>query len=171
MIRKKINTIPWGKSIIVIVGLLFLLFLMMSAVLFPDVIAIALLVFSLAFVLMFLHFLSNKYWNVVEISEDGVFHGKDMYKWKDVFITVKCKNPSFDRNSYDLYAFFDDHFLSDAEVDSKTVKRKGFYFILTISRTEWLLSNYHNRVKMLNENTYRGNATIINTINKHNSNL
>ena len=168
MNSKKINTVPNGVGIVVIIWLEIFLTLLVGLSLLPKIEAIGVFGFTLMFGVALMHYLALKHWNFIEISRDGVRHRKESYIWENVFITVKCCNPKFARNNFDYYAYFDDHFLTDTEIDSKSVKKKGFYIILTSKRVDLLLPNYQKEVNILNESTFRENAKITNKIKLHN---
>jgi len=172
MKNKKINTIPNGRGIIAIMVFLFLLFFLTGLVLLPDIKgSMGLFAFSIFFLLGSIHFIANQHWNLIEVTSDGVCHKQERYRWEDVCITVTCRKPTFSRNAFEYYAFFDDHFLTDEETTSKVIKRKGFYLILNKKRLDLLLSNYPNMLRLLNENHYRGNAYITNQIQMHNESV
>lgn len=168
MKSKKVNTVPNGVGIIVVICLEILLILLIGLFLLPKIESVGIFCFAIVAGVALIHYISLKHWNFIEISTDGVFHQKENYTWKDVFITVKCSNPNFARNSFDYYAFFDNHFLTNEEVESKWIKRKGFYIILTSKRIELLLQNYQKEIKVLNVSMYRGNEDITNQIKQHN---
>ena len=115
--------------------------------------------------------MANQHWNFIEVSGEGVCHKRERYRWEDVRITVTCRKPTFSRNAFEYYAFFDDHFLSDEETASKAIKRKGFFLILNKKRLDLLLSNYPSKIRLLNENHDRGNAYITNQIQMHNESV
>ena len=57
---------------------------------------------------------------------------------------------TFLRKNYDIYFFFDDHYLTEKEVRSRTIRRKGFYIILNYERTYYILSRYAKKIELLN---------------------
>ncbi len=168
MKSKKVNTIPGGVAIIVVIGFDILLTLVLGLILLPKIESIGLFIFTLIFLVALVRFLANRYWNFILVSKEGVCHGQDCYSWGDVFVTVKCRKPNFERNSFDYYAFFDDHFLTQEEAESKLIKKKGFYLVLTRKRVTWLLFNYNKKIIILNESAYRRNKDIITQIKSHN---
>ena len=134
MNSKKINTVPNGTILIITIVFEIILTLMIGLSLLPEIEAIGVFSFTLMFCITLIYYLILKHWNFIEVSKEGISHRQDRYNWGNVFITVKCSSPIFSRKSFDYYAFFDDHFLTDEEIASKVIKRKGFYMILTEKR-------------------------------------
>lgn len=169
MKSKKINTVPNGAGIVVIIWCEIILTLLIGLSLLPQIEAIGLFCFTLMFGGALIHYLTLKHWNFIALSKNGIRHRKEEYIWEDVFITVKCCNPHFARKSFDYFAFFDNHFLTDEEIGSKLIQRKGFYMILTSQRIDLLLSNYQKEIKFLNTSMYRRNKDITTKIKLHNA--
>ena len=171
MKRKRINTIPNGTVVVWILVFEILLTSIMGISLLPAVEAIGLFAFSLFFILSLLHYIKNKHWNFIEETESGICHGKENYSWESVCITVMYRRPNFLRNAYEYYVYFDDHYLSKDEIDSKLVKDKGFYIILTPNRMKWLTRRYHKEIKIVEECPYNISKEITEQIRLHNQNL
>lgn len=163
---KKINTVPNGTIIIMVMWFEIFFTFLIGLFLLPRMEAIGVFFLTLICFVILLNYLSRKHWNFIEASEEGVSHHRESYNWEDVCITVKCHNGG---KTADYYAFFDDHFLTDKEVDSKLIKRKGFYMILTSKRVTLLLSNYQKEIKFLNESPYRAHKNITTQIKLHNA--
>ena len=168
MKTKKINTVPNGVVIVVIIVFEIFLTLVLGIALLPAVEALGLFAFSFVFLVSLVHYITHKYCNFIDVSDSVICHGRNSYNWENVFITVEYAKPNFLRNSFDYYVFFDDHYLAKAEVNSKSLKRKGFYLILTRKRTKWLLSSYQKEIKILDESPYPRSQDIITQIKLHN---
>ena len=168
MKAKKLNTIPNGLVVVIIIVFEILLTLVLGIALLPAIEALGLFAFSFVFLVSLIHYITHKYCNFIEVSNGFICHKEDSYTWENVFITVQSTKPNFLRNSFDYYVFFDDHYLTQEEANSKFIKRKGFYLMLTRKRTNWLLSYYQKNLKILDESTYGRNKDIITRIKLHN---
>ena len=151
MKAKKINTVPNGVAIIVVIAFEILLCLVLGIALLPAVEAIGVFSFSFFCLVMLLDHIRHKHYNFIEVSDRGLCHGNDSYSWKDVCITVGYDAPNMCRNYYVYCVFFDDHYLTQKECESRSIKRKGFYLILNRKRMNWLLSSYQKKIKTFDE--------------------
>lgn len=168
MKAQKLNTVPNGIAIIVVVGCEVFLTLILGITLLPAVEAMGLFAFSFIFLMCLIQYITHKYCNFIEISDKIVCHGSDSYSWENVFITIGFSKPNFLRKSFDYYAFFDDHYLAKEEINSQSLKRKGFYLILNSKRTKLLLSYSQKAIKIFEEAQYYRNKNIITQIKTHN---
>lgn len=166
---KRMNTIPYGMFIVILIAICFGLTFLLGLFFLPNAESIGFFMFSLIFFIAFVDYISKKHWNIVTVSTDRISHGKFDYCWDEVFITLKQAKPTFARNSLDLYVFFDDHYLSPEETESKAIKRKGFYLVLTYERAKFLLPFYQKRIRVLNQSVYQRNEKIMALIESHNS--
>lgn len=161
---KKINTIPNGRIIIFTIAFEILLTFLLGVMLLPSITAVGLFAFSLVFSMIMIYYLKHKYWNFIEMSKKIVCHNNQSYDWDDVYITVTYSKPNIARNSFDYYVYFDDHYLSEEEIESKSIKSKGFYMMLTEKRTELLLGFEPKKIKILKESPYSRNKIILQKI-------
>ena len=77
--------------------------------------------------------------------------------------------PRFDRNAYDYYFYFSDHYLSKDEIESEKLLQKGFYMILTVRRIEYIYFLYRKEVRILEEAPdRRANYWILEPVKMHN---
>ena len=169
MKTKRFNTVPNGKAIVITMFCEFVSFVIISIPLFPKAEAFGILAFSLILLIAMFDYISKKYWNFIDVTEDYVSHNRDRYSWEDVYLTVRCKPPTFERNSYEYYVFFDDHYLTEKECNSKAVKRRGFYLILTMKRAALLFELYPKKIILLNESPYHRSQKLTDFIKQHNS--
>lgn len=85
-----------------------------------------------------------------------------------MYITLYCQGPTFLRRNYDVYIYFDDHYLTEKEVHSFAIKKKGFYIILNGERTQYVLSHYSKSVRVLNNYALVDRDVVMSMISKHN---
>lgn len=169
MKTKRFNTVPNGTVIVITYFCLFILFVIVSIPLFPKAEAFGILAFSLIPLIATLDHISKKHWNFIDVSENHVSHNGKQYSWETVYITIKCHEPTFARNAFEYYVYFDDHYLTEEECDSKAVKKRGFYMILTMKRAAFLFQLYEKRINVLNESPYHRSKKITEFIRQHNS--
>ncbi|MBQ8288381.1 MAG: hypothetical protein IJX76_06375 [Clostridia bacterium] len=124
MKTKRFNTVPNGMAIVITMFCLFILFVIVSIPLFPKAEAFGLLAFSLIFLIAMADLIAKKYWNFIDVAEDHVSHNGKQYSWENVYITIKCHQPTFARNAFEYYVCFDDHYLTEEECDSKAMKKE-----------------------------------------------
>lgn len=151
MKTKKINTVPYGVAAIVIIVLGFLLFWIVGIALLPAIEAMGLFAFSFLFLVALAIYIRYKHCNFIEVTESGLCHGKDSYSWEDICITIGYSEPNLCRSFFAYCVFFDDHYLTEEECTSNSIKRKGFYLILNRKRINWLLSTYQKRIKIFDK--------------------
>ena len=165
---KKINTVPYGRVVIIVMYCEIILMLLLSIPLFPRKEAYGLIAFSAIFIPSIIDLTSKKYWNYIEVTKDYVCHNDKKHSWETVCITIKCNEPTFARNSYEYYVFFDDHYLTEEECNSKSVKKSGFFLILTMKRAIMLFQLYPKKINVLNESPYYRSNKITEYIRQHN---
>lgn len=163
---KKINTIPNGNIIVLILSINVLMMWIIGILLFPKPESIALLLSSLIFVLAIIDYISNNHLNYVYFSSEKIWNKNEKLKWNNVFITMKDSRPKFSRNSYEYYIYFSDHYLTMEEIKLKKVKRNGLYLVLTKKRAEYLFSFYKKKVRILSESPLSKN--ILEIVKNHN---
>lgn len=146
---KKINTIPNGQFIIFTMFIMLILTLVIGIVLIPSRESIGAFVFSMIFVLAIINYISTKHLNYIYFSSEEIRHKKEKFQWENVFITMKHSKPKFSRNSFDYYIYFSNHYLTEEEIKSKEIKKKGLYLVLTKKRAEYILPHYQKEVKIL----------------------
>lgn len=169
---KKLNTVPHGSAVIVTLyietAVCFICFLFML----PKKEAWYVFTFFLAFALSALYFISKKYLNFLYISNDMILYKNEKLKWEDAYITMSYMRPRVDRNAYDYYFYFSDHYLSKDEIESQNLLQKGFYIILTVKRIEYICSLYRKEVRILEEAPYRRvNHWLLEPVKTHNSKI
>lgn len=168
MKAKKINTVPNGMGMVIIILFEIFLTLILGVVLLPKPESVGMFAFSLIFLIALADYINKKHWNFIYVFEDRICHGHEEYKWQDVYVTVKVSKPTFARNSYDHYIYFDDHYLTKEECESRAIRKKGFFMILTYKRAEWLFQLYQKRIKILNESPYRRSKKMMDQIKEYN---
>lgn len=168
MKSKKMNTVPNGIGVIIVLAFAIRTIFLMGIVLLPSLEAIGLFLISGTLLVSLIQFINNNYCNFIDVSTESIRHKMDSYSWENVCITIGYTKPNFLRNAYVHWAFFDDHYLTKEEINSKSLKRKGFYLELTRKRTKWLLSTYKKPIIILEEAPYYRNKDIITQIRLHN---
>ena len=88
--------------------------------------------------------------NYIYLSAKGLYFKEKKYDWANVYVTMNCPGPSLLKNTYENVVYFDDHYLSNEEVSSRAVRRKGLYMELNEERAFYLLSFYNKRVQIIN---------------------
>jgi hypothetical protein len=123
---------------------------------------------TLFFIFPLLYFYSDKYWNHIYVSDKEVQHKTTVYKWEDVYMTLTYLPPNFGRSFYSCAVFFDDHYLSEQEIRSRRVRKKGQYLILDKGRTEFLLQFYDKPVMLFGQAPSRPLEKIEEIVRFHN---
>lgn len=168
MKQLKINTIPYGTLIIMTLCLEFILCIVLAIILLPKLESIALFSFSLIFLIAIIHYIIwGKYFNFIYLSKDSIRHRNEKYTWDMVFVTA---NFSFLPNTRALvcYLYFDNHYLTQQECQSKEIRKKGFYITVKPKRLELLLNFYHKKIKLLNEPQFIQCKKMCDFIKNHN---
>ena len=166
---KKINTIPNGQVIILLIFLILILTLIIGLMLIPKLESVGVFVFSLIFLFALIDYISTKHLNYIYVTDDEIWHNKTRFNWENIFITMKHSNPRFSRNSFDYYFYFSDHYLSDIEIKSKHIKKSGFYIALTKNRALYILMLYKKEVMILNQSLY--GEKILEVVTNHNKSI
>lgn len=148
----KYNTVPNGRIILGFFWAIDIVFIFMCLCLLlgkaeEGFMVLPFAVLMSAFVVVF-HW--KKYSNVLTFTNDKVLLKKKSISWDDVYITAYCTGPTFIRKNYDIYIYFDDHYLTSKEVRSAKIKRKGLYLILDYERASYILFRYAKKVEVLN---------------------
>ncbi len=118
-----------------------------------------------AFIIVF-HW--KKYSNVIKFTNEKITLKRKSISWNDVYITLYCPGPTFLRKNYDVYIYFDDHYLTEKEVHSFAIKKKGFFIILNGERTQYILSHYLKNVRVLNNYALVDRDGVMSMIMSHN---
>lgn len=147
---KKYNSIPNGKVIVGCLWFLTDLTCLLGSILLPKPEGFGLLGGCVVFLLLTLVLYLKKYSNVLVFSNEKITLKKQSILWSDVYITAYCSGPDFMRNSYDIYIYFDNHYLTEKEIRSYAVKKKGFFIILNYERAEYILFQYPKKLEVLN---------------------
>lgn len=163
----KYNTIPKGKIIIVLFWVIATIVFLMGIIMLPMTEGIGVMLAGVFLYGMLAMFYWQKYSNILVFTDEKITLKKLSISWDDVYITSYCPGPS-QRNNYDIYIYFADHYLTIQEVCSRAVKRKGFYIILNYERTKYILSKYSKKVAALNFARV-DRAGIMAMINAHNA--
>ena len=169
MKQLKINTIPYGTLIIMTLFLEFILCIVLAIFLFPKLESIALFSFSLIFLIIIRHYILGKYYNFIYLSNDSIWHRNEKYTWDTVFVTAKFSYIPNTRAALGCYLYFDNHYLTQAECQSKGILKKGFYITVKQKRLELLLKLYRKKIMILNEPQFNQCQKICNFIKQHNS--
>lgn len=169
MKEKRINTIPNGDIIILIIFILFLIEVIIGILLIPKYESIGLFIFSVISILALIDHISGKYLNYIYITNMYIRNKNEKILWENVYITMSYSRPTFKRNSFDYYIYFSNKYLTEDEIKSKKVKKCGFFLILTKKRALYLLPFYKKEVKILDESPY-GKRTL-DIIKSHNNNV
>ena len=164
----KINTIPCGSLIILVLFLELILCFLLAVLLLPKPESIALFFFSLVFLIAIIHFISKKYLNFIYLTKDYIWHGKEKYTWDTVFVTANFSYLPGARCALVCHLYFDDHYLTQQECQSKEIKKKGFYITIKQKRLELILELYRKKIKILTEPQYIQCQKICDLIKQHN---
>lgn len=167
MKEKRINTIPNGDIIVLIIFILFLTEVVIGIILIPKPESIGLFIFSVVSILALIGYISGNHLNYIIVSSKYIRNKNENILWQDVYFTVSYSRPTFKRNSFDYYIYFSDKYLTEEDIKSKKVKRNGFYLILTKKRVLFLLTYYKKEVKILDESPY--GKKILDIIKSHNN--
>lgn len=116
--------------------------------------------------------INQKYINYIYFSDYTAKHKNIVYQWDNTCLTVAFAKTFFTgRRINDIYIFFSDHFLSEAEVNSKKTKQEGFYLMLTPKRSEFILPYCSKKVCILCKPTYKREKKITDIFTAHNQGL
>ena len=169
MKSKKMNTVPNGAIILILILFEIILTLVIGIMLIPSLVSLGMFAFSIVFLLSGVYYIYKKHLNYVKVSSKGVQHKKTNYTWQEVYITITYSRPTFIRNSYDYYMFFSDHYLTKEEVESKEQIKDGFYLIVNLKRVKYLLQRYSRKVNFLGESPYDRARAVTKFVNDHNN--
>lgn len=166
----KYNTVPNGRIILGSFWAIDIVFVFMCLCLLVGKAEEGFMVLPFAilmsvFVIVF-HW--KKYCNVLTFSDSTISLKKRCVSWSDVYITAYCSGMTFLRKNYDIYIFFDDHYLTEKEVHSMSIRRKGFYIILNYERADYILSRYAKKIELLNNYALVDRDGVMSMIVMHN---
>ena len=99
------------------------------------------------------------------LTETSVWHGNEKYTWDEVFLTVGFF--PYGRN-WAGYLFFDKRYLTERECQSKRIRKKRFFIILTPKRLERILQYYHKAILLENEMPFGQGKRLCERIRQHN---
>lgn len=169
MKQLKINTIPYGTLIITALFLEFILCIVLAIILIPKLESIALVSLSLIFLIAIRRYMLGKYFNFIYLSKDSIWHGNEKYTWDTVFITANFSYIPNTRTALGCYLYFDNHYLTQEECQSKEIRKKGFYITVKQKRLELILKSYPKKIMILNELQFNQCQKICSFIKQHNS--
>ena len=164
----KINTIPCGSLIILVLFLEMSLCFLLAMFLLPNLESIGLFSFALIFLIAIIYYISKKYLNFIYLTKDHIWHGKEKHTWDTVFVTANFSYLPGARCALVCYLYFDDHYLTEEECKSKEIKKKGFYITAKQKRLELILKLYRKKIKILTESQYTQCQKICDLIKQHN---
>ena len=166
----KYNTVPNGRIIVSVFWTITIVFIFMCLLfwLFHDSTGFLMLPFAIIMLTFAIVFHWKKYSNVIKFTNEKITLKRKSISWNDVYITLYCPGPTFLRKNYDVYIYFDDHYLTEKEVHSFAIKKKGFFIILNGERTQYILSHYPKSVRVLNNYALVDRDGVMSMIMSHN---
>ncbi len=168
MKQLKINTVPYGSIIILTLFLEFILVLVLAVISLPKLESIALFSFSPIFLIAIIHYISRKYFNFIYLTKDSIRHRNEKYTWDTVFLTANFSYIPNTRAALGCYLYFDNHYLTQEECQSKGIRKKGFYITVKQKRLELILKLYRKKIMILNEPQFDRCQKICDFIKQHN---
>lgn len=167
----KFNTVPNGRIILGFFWAIDIVFVFMCLCLLAGKAEEGFMVlpFAVLMSVFVIVFHLKKYSNVLNFSNSTIRLKKSCISWNDVYITAYCSGMTFLRKNYDIYFFFDDHYLTEKEVRSMSIRRKGFYIILNYERTDYVLSRYAKKIELLNDYALVDRDGVMSMITMHNT--
>ena len=146
----KFYTIPNGLGFIAIGYSLTIITAIIGLCVLPQNTAFGIWLFTLVGILYTIYAYNMKCSNFIVIDNEGLEHKGKKYAWEKTFITMYCPGPNLLRNTWDYFVFFENRYLTEDEIMSKEIRKKGAYMALNQNRATILLSLYDKPVKITN---------------------
>lgn len=159
----KINTIPNGKKIIIVMSIMLVLLIVMAVIL--KEIRSLLIFFILGTFGGIIFAIYQKHLNTIFINESGVRHKDKFIPWSEVNITMFFSLSFFRDRNY--YIAFGTSFYSTKDI--KKIFKQGFYIMLTPRSLNIITKNYKQKIVIINESGYQ--IKLYKLVNQYNESL
>lgn len=145
----KIYSFTYGVGIYTTILCLAGIFFSFGAFFLPNAEGIAVIVVGLGFVMYSFYLIHCKYLNYITLTDTKVSASKQTFSWDEVFITMSHYFIHKSIRREDYYIFFDDHYLSEEEIYSRSIKKNAFYLMVTPKRLDVIMQRYNKKIKLL----------------------
>ena len=134
---------------IITVAIFFLISLLLTIIVIPEDVVYPMIFLDVISLIWLADLFITKHANFIYISPDGLRHKNTMITSDNLYITMAQGGPVRHGRGLALVFYFDTKYLTETEIKTSAIKRKGFYMVVNRRRAEVIFELYKKEVRII----------------------